>query len=163
MEEWLCASGCLKVLLQARGGCRRSSLSRAGGGISLWRQTASVCVGLKPCVLPAGTLMVFAVVALALIVKRVVKPQGTWAENAKPSALIFLMTGCCIGEAPEGFWGVSAAQQCVPVQQLSVLAASAAPAALARASRRVFAGRCLLYLPPATGTAIRHRAGHCKC
>lgn len=44
--------------------------------------------------------MVFAVVALALIWKRVVKPRGTLAENGKPMALILLLTVCCIGKTP---------------------------------------------------------------
>jgi hypothetical protein len=42
--------------------------------------------------------MVFAIVALALIWKRVVKPNAPFAQNAKPMALIFLLTGVCVGE-----------------------------------------------------------------
>jgi len=42
--------------------------------------------------------MVFAVVALALIWKRVVKPHTPLSENAKPLALIALLTSACIGE-----------------------------------------------------------------
>jgi hypothetical protein len=63
--------------------------------------------------------MVFGVVALALIVKRVIKPTGTWAENAKPAAFISLLTGCCIGERQLHIG--------VVVQRPSVLAASTAP------------------------------------
>lgn len=47
---------------------------------------------------PAGTLMVFAIVAVALIWKRVVKPNAPLKENAKPMALIFLLVGVCVGE-----------------------------------------------------------------
>lgn len=42
--------------------------------------------------------MVFAVVAVALIWKRIVKPRATFFENAKPLALIFLLCSTCIGE-----------------------------------------------------------------
>jgi tetrahydromethanopterin S-methyltransferase subunit E len=48
----------------------------------------------------AGTLLVFGVVALALIWKRIVRPKHSFADNAKPFALMAVLTGCCIGE-----WG----------------------------------------------------------
>jgi hypothetical protein len=52
-----------------------------------------------PFLLAAGTLMVFAVVALALIWKRVVKPNAPFAENAKPMTLILLLLASCIGKS----------------------------------------------------------------
>ncbi|WIA39047.1 hypothetical protein OEZ86_005191 [Tetradesmus obliquus] len=47
----------------------------------------------------AGTLMVFGVVALALIWKRIVRPKHSFADNAKPYAMMALLTGCCIAFA----------------------------------------------------------------
>lgn len=44
--------------------------------------------------------MVFAVVALALIWKRVVKPNAPFAENAKPITITLLLVASCIGKAP---------------------------------------------------------------
>jgi hypothetical protein len=46
----------------------------------------------------AGTLMVFAVVALALIWKRIVRPKASFADNAKAYTMMGLLTGCCIGK-----------------------------------------------------------------
>jgi hypothetical protein len=46
----------------------------------------------------AGTLMVFAVVAVALIWKRIVRNGVPASQNALPLALIFLLVGACIGE-----------------------------------------------------------------
>lgn len=54
--------------------------------------------------------MVFAVVALALIWKRVVKPHTPVSENAKPLALIALLTSSCIGEQSTAVLG----SDCVP-------------------------------------------------
>ena len=48
--------------------------------------------------LPAGTLMVFAVVALALIWKRIVRAHAPFSENTKPMVLIALLVSSCIGE-----------------------------------------------------------------
>jgi formate-dependent nitrite reductase membrane component NrfD len=56
------------------------------------------------CLCTAGTLMVFAVVALALIWKRIVKQNAPLRENAKPLALICLLTCVCIG-TPSGCGG----------------------------------------------------------
>lgn len=107
--------------------------------------------------------MVFAVVALALIVKRVVKPQGTWAENAKPSAFIFLMTGCCIGEILEGFWGVNCTAVCAGSAAVCAGGPGCTSSSQAGAYLMTWGSDCLLHLPPAAGTAIRRRAGRCKC
>jgi drug/metabolite transporter superfamily protein YnfA len=61
---------------------------------------------LCPCPHPTGTLMVFAVVALALIWKRVVKQNAPTSENAKPLALICLLTCACIGTYTIWLWCV---------------------------------------------------------
>ena len=42
--------------------------------------------------------MVFAIVALALIVKRYVDPRAKAAASVKPLALLALLCGVCIGE-----------------------------------------------------------------
>lgn len=47
----------------------------------------------------AGTLLVFAVVSLALLWKRVIKRGAGLAGNAKPVGLILLITACCIAFA----------------------------------------------------------------
>lgn len=46
----------------------------------------------------AGTLMVFGVVAVALIWKRVVKRGAPLGVNAKPLGMLFLITAASVGE-----------------------------------------------------------------
>ncbi|KAF6256039.1 amino acid permease family protein [Scenedesmus sp. NREL 46B-D3] len=78
-------------------------------GTPIWATLFVTVAALPLCILTdlpdlidmvsAGTLLVFGVVALALIWKRTVRPKHPFADNAKPFVLMAVLTGCCIAFA----------------------------------------------------------------
>eukprot|EP00882_Tetradesmus_deserticola_P001730 GHRQ01001859.1.p1 GENE.GHRQ01001859.1~~GHRQ01001859.1.p1 ORF type:complete len:634 (+),score=216.50 GHRQ01001859.1:64-1902(+) len=78
-------------------------------GTPIWATLFVTLAALPLCILTdlpdlidmvsAGTLMVFAVVALALIWKRTVRTRHGFADNVKPFALMAALTCCCVAFA----------------------------------------------------------------